>query len=108
MTFDEARKGFQQIVSTSQAPALEDFTRKAVRYAGLRVQHLLSPPARQPAVGSERTIAHDEFIVACDTLANQMAANNEDESWRDALGSDRKDIGDFACFVHCILGLTAR
>jgi hypothetical protein len=37
-----------------------------------------------------------------------MKASGETNTWRELLGYDRKDIGDFACFIHCILGLSAR
>lgn len=36
-----------------------------------------------------------------------MANNGEDITWRKTLGDDRKIIGDFACYVHCILGIQA-
>ncbi|MFZ1641935.1 MAG: hypothetical protein WAV07_11025 [Candidatus Contendobacter sp.] len=25
--------------------------------------------------------------------------------WRALLGDDRKNIGDFACYLHCLLGV---
>jgi len=37
-----------------------------------------------------------------------MVKENKDTSWRVELGEDRKVIGDFACFLHCILGIETR
>ncbi len=37
-----------------------------------------------------------------------MAKAGEDVAWRTVLGEDRKNIGDFACYLHCILGLRSR
>jgi hypothetical protein len=37
-----------------------------------------------------------------------MADNDEDITWRKMLGDDRKAIGDFACYLHCILAIQAR
>ncbi len=37
-----------------------------------------------------------------------MIKSNEDANWRMELGNDRKEIGDFACYVQCFLGLTSR
>ena len=55
-----------------------------------------------------RTAAHDRLIDACNILSRQMAKEGEDNSWRADLGEDRRRIGDFACMLHCLLGLRAR
>jgi len=55
-----------------------------------------------------RTLAHNAFIDACNIMSRNMGKNDEDNSWRAALGEDRKVIGDFACYIHCFLGLEAR
>lgn len=55
-----------------------------------------------------RTRAHNAFIDACNILSRQMARPGEDVAWRARLRSDRKILGDFACYLHCLLGLKAR
>ena len=37
-----------------------------------------------------------------------MAKVGEDIEWRREVGDDRKTIGDFACLLHCVLGIQAR
>jgi len=37
-----------------------------------------------------------------------MGKAGEDNSWRMKLGDDRKDLGDFACYLHCLLGILSR
>jgi len=54
-----------------------------------------------------RTATHDTLIDACDILSRNMKKSGEDASWR-ALLKERKEIGDFACYIHCVLGLAAR
>jgi hypothetical protein len=56
----------------------------------------------------ERTIAHNAFISSCDILAGNMVELNEDASWPKRIGNNRKEIGDFACWIHLIFGLKAR
>jgi hypothetical protein len=37
-----------------------------------------------------------------------MIKNGEDASWRKDLGSDRKEIGDFACYIALFKSLEVR
>ena len=55
-----------------------------------------------------RTLAHNSFIDACNIKSRNMGQNDEDNSWRAELGDDRKIIGDFACHIHCFLGIECR
>jgi hypothetical protein len=46
-------------------------------------------------------------------MSRAMASQGLDVSWRKRLGDHRtkegqKMMGDFACFVHCLLALSAR
>jgi len=82
--------------------------RMAADYAHLRVEWQLSAPEERLAMDAARTKAHDAFIEACDMMARCMEDEKEDFSWRGELGKDRKEIGDFACYLHLILGLVAR
>ena len=82
--------------------------RSALCYAGIRAQWQLSTPEERLAMNEGRTRAHDAFIEACDVMGRGMANENEDVSWRGKLGDDRKEIGDFACYLNLILGLAAR
>ncbi len=53
-------------------------------------------------------IAHNTLIDNCNILSRNMAKKSGDVSWREVLGDDRREIGDFACYLHCILGLSAK
>ena len=54
------------------------------------------------------TYSDDALIASCDILARNMAHRGENDLWRIQRGQDRKDIGDFACLLHAMLGLAAR
>jgi len=56
----------------------------------------------------ERTIAHNAFISSYDILARNMTKQGEVTFWMKLIGPDRKEIGDFACWLHLIMGLKAR
>jgi len=55
-----------------------------------------------------RRISHNAFIDTCNILSRNMIKEGEDASWRRLLGNDRKAIGDFACYLTCILAVQAR
>lgn len=80
----------------------------ATRYAQLRVTWWMAPPTERRNVDPSRTAAHDAFIDACNILSRAMAAAGEPNRWRAEIGSERGEIGDFACLLHCVLGLRAR
>ncbi|MGA7827952.1 MAG: hypothetical protein WCA04_09845 [Geobacteraceae bacterium] len=82
--------------------------RKAVGYARMRVDWQLSTPEERMLMDADRTKCHDAFIEACNMMGRCMEDEKEDFSWRNDLGNDRKEIGDFACYLHLILGLVAR
>ena len=82
--------------------------RLAIEYARLRVDHLIAAEEKRSQIGKERSAIHNALIAACDTLAKGMEDAHEDARWRETLGQDRKEIGDFACHVHGILGIAVR
>ncbi len=85
-----------------------EFFSRAVEYAQIRVQWQLSTPHERMQMDERRGTIHDAFIDACDSMSRYMQEEGEDISWREELGTDRKAIGDFACYLHLILGLVAR
>ena len=80
----------------------------AIRYARIRVDWLHSDLETRAEMELERTAAHNTFISQCDIVARNMTKQGEDSSWRKTIGTDRKDIGDFACVLHYIMGIVAR
>jgi len=80
----------------------------AVRYAQIRVAWERTDAAGRSAVDPSRTSAHDVFIDECNILSRAMLAAGESNAWRAEIGTERGEIGDFACLLHCVLGLRAR
>lgn len=108
MDYQNAITLWQQIRSSRLDALRRDFVELAVRYARLRVDYLLAASESQRLLDQDRTACHNALIASCDILARNMAKSNEDASWRVQLGDERKTIGDFACHLHAILGISAR
>ena len=80
----------------------------AVRYAETRVAWGMMDAAGRKAMDPSRTAAHNVFIDECNILSRAMAAAGESNGWRAEIGTDRKEVGDFACLLHAVLGIRAR
>ena len=104
--YDEIRES--QLPDQALATLKGDLIKSAVRYARIRTDWRLERPEARNAMSSDRTLAHDACIDSCNALSRFMANNGLPTAWRSRLGQDRKEIGDFACYLHCILGIMAR
>ena len=108
MNWEKATQIAYEIGKSKLAEERMDLFRKAAEYARIRVDWQLSSAGERPGMDENRRRLHDAFIGACDDMGRVMEAEGEDASWRVELGADRKEIGDFACYIHLILGLVAR
>jgi hypothetical protein len=107
MDSDTAYGLYRQIEATKLARFKNELLTMAVRYARLRTDWQLADLQSRREIDRHRTAVHDALIDACNILSRNMTESGEDSSWRASL-NDRKEIGDFACYVHCFLGLAAR
>ncbi|GMV83609.1 MAG: hypothetical protein AMXMBFR7_47930 [Planctomycetota bacterium] len=113
MTSLEAGEAFRTIEAAGrQHPEFSALRRNfygaAIRYAHIRAEWALLSISDRADRNESRTAAHDAFISYCNALSQYMSKAGWDTEWREKLGQDRKDLGDFACFVHAFLGLSAR
>ncbi len=108
MTQTQAAEHLATILTTRAEDARDRFLRLAVDYAHIRAEWRLVEREERHRRNADRTRAHDALIAATDALARAMDEAGEDAGWRAEVGTDRKDIGDFACQVHCLLGIMAR
>ena len=108
MTLSEATEIFETISNTKHKTLFNSLLKSAIRYSKYRVDWYFMSPKEQSMIDQDRTIAHNAFIDACNILSRNMKEAGEDNSWRQKLGSDRKDIGDFACILTTIIGIKSR
>ena len=101
-----------EVLTLIEASSLKELKRglldAALRYAQIRTRWYMATPDGRRAMDSDRTRAHEALIDPCNILSRNQVKHGEDNDWRSRLGHDRKSIGDFACYVHCVLGLRAR
>ena len=80
----------------------------AIRYAHIRAEWKSLSAEERLSADPERTAAHNRFIDACNILSRNQVSAGEDASWHKTIGSDRKMIGDFACWIHAFVAISYR
>lgn len=115
ITIEESMAIYSEMVESISKCQLEDkmdfwnnFIEKSARYTYIRNQWETMSFEEQGEADSGRTAAHNSTISAINTLARIAQNEGVDNSWREKLGDDRKRIGDFACFVSYITGISNR
>jgi len=108
LTYDKAKFCYGMIMESAQTALRRELFSKALEYARIRAKWMVSSLDQRKEMDQRRTLAHNSFIDACNIMSRNMGKNDEDNSWRAELGDDRKIIGDFACYIHCFLGIEAR
>ena len=107
MEYGTAANIYIQFSETEQKDALNDLVFSAVEYARIRTDWYLSDKERRIELNERRKASHETLIDSCNILSREMAKNGENITWRDTLGEERVDIGDFACYLYCIIGIKA-
>jgi hypothetical protein len=97
-----------EAMKPGDAELLADVLRAAIRYSQLRAEWMLMTIEERREIDARRTAAHNAFIDALNILSRAMKKAGQDNEWRRLLGDDRKEIGDFACFLTAHLGILAR
>ncbi len=109
MDIAQAAKILEQVERSAASPSLRrQWLEAAVRYAEIRVTWLMADTPGQRAMDPARSAAHNVFIDACNILSRAMGEVGESNRWRAEIGLERKEIGDFACLLHSVLGIRAR
>ncbi len=80
----------------------------AAEYAMIRNRWDRMTREERIAIDADRTKAHDAFIAQLNIISRIPEQKGIDNSWRTELGDARKRIGDFACFITYIVGISNR
>lgn len=108
MNFNETFEIYHNFQNSKHQPLVKQLLKNAINYSKLRVDWLLAKEEDKIEIDKIRTISHNSFISSCDALARNMKENGEDYGWRNKIGTDRKDIGDFAVLLVAVLGIKAK
>lgn len=87
---------------------VKDMVDKANKYTSVRCKWEFMSNKERLEEDSMRTALHNSFITSINIISRILESEGLDISWREKLGDDRKVLGDFACFISYIVGITNR
>ncbi len=112
---EEALKIYTDMVNCVRKCKLEDkeeiwkdFINSAIEYAYIRSQWEYMSKSEKMDADEGRTLKHNSVITHVNMLSKMAENDGVDNSWKEKLGDNRKRIGDFACFVSYITGISNR
>ena len=106
--YEDSEEIYKILDNSAETELFEDLIEQAIRYSRIRTDWIFLTFEERMSKDPSRTSAHNVFIDKCNILARNMEKNGENIEWRKKLGTDRKVIGDFACYLHSILGILSR
>ncbi len=113
MTFEQSIQLYKQIEKVSNDFLKKEFIEKAIDYARIRTDWYFMDTDSRSKDDKSRRIKHDSFIDSINAISRFMAKNEDDNSWYNELPdyrspAGRKEWGDFACYIHCYIGIRLR
>ncbi len=115
LTFEDAMKIYGKMAASVAECRMEDkmdfwddCLKKAAAYTKMRNDWELMSREERMDADEGRSLMHDGFITSLNILSRIADKEGIDHSWRDELGEERKRIGDFACFITYITGISNR
>ena len=87
---------------------VKDMVDKANKYTSIRCKWEFMTNEERMEEDSMRTALHNSFITSINIVSRILVSEGIDVSWREKLGDDRKIVGDFACFISFMIGITNR
>lgn len=108
VAIEDFQEAFKSIGASSLDSLRNNLYRSACLYAQCRSEWYFMNTAERLTNDASRSAAHEVFIDACNILSRNMAKAGESIDWRRQIGTDRKSVGDFACFVQFQLTLASR
>lgn len=101
-----------QTVSICKCDDLDEFVtsflHSACAYCAMRDKWEFFSREEKIEKDSLRTIMHNSFIDSVNILSRLLNSEGIETPWREQLGDARKRVGDFACFVAYMVGISNR
>ena len=113
LTFEECQNIHQTILNNTgnDEEILEvwsEFLQASISYAHIRSQWLLWEREERQQKDEGRTAKHERVTYCLKLLSRYLGQEGVDVSWFDAIEDNRKQIGDFACYIAYIYSINAR
>lgn len=115
LSYEEATQIYSDIVNglnkctqDYKDELIDDMKLRAIKYANRRASWECMSIEEKRNDDAGRTTCHNAFIDQMNIIKRMLDKDGIDTSWHDRLGTDRKRIGDFACFMAYIFAVNNR
>ena len=113
LTFEECQKIHQTILNNigndeEILKVWSEFLQASISYAHIRSQWLLWEREERQQKDEGRTAKHERVIYCLKLPSRYLGQEGVDVSWFDSIEDNRKQIGDFACYIAYIYSINAR
>ncbi len=113
ITFDFSIRIFKILMQIDDEALKTNFIEKAVDYARIRTDWYFMDIDSKRDKDNGRTKKHNALIESIKSIYNYMKSNDMNVNWYEELPdyrspSGRKEWGDFACYIHCYIGILQR
>jgi len=115
LRMEDALEIYNEMISSVVACKVEDkmdfydeMIKKACAYAKIRNDWEYMTREAKMDADQGRTMKHNSFIDSLNILNRLITNDGVSSDWREKLGDERKRIGDFACFIAYMTGISNR
>ncbi|MCR5739998.1 MAG: hypothetical protein K6G43_09275 [Lachnospiraceae bacterium] len=106
--YDKMTDCISKITMEDKLEYWNECLKKALDYTERRCKWEFMSREEKIAADQGRTMCHNGFIDSLNLLSRIADKEGIDNSWRQKLGDERKRIGDFACFITYMTGISNR
>ena len=106
--YNEMKVSLAQCTTDGKEDIIRQLVESACYYANIRSGWEYMTREEKMKDDESRTASHNAFIMNIDIAARMVGNNGCDTGWRMKLGSDRKRIGDFGCYISWITAINNR
>ncbi len=115
LKIEDALQIYEEMAASFEKCRLEDkmdfwneCLKKAAEYTKIRNDWEFMSREEKADDDGRRSLVHNSFITSINVLSRIAGNEGIDNTWREKLGDDRKKIGDFACFISYMTGVSNR
>lgn len=108
LDYQTALKAYTTVQNSKLGETRKTLYKAAVHYATIRSEWEFLDREDRMDQDPGRTAAHNRFIDCCNTFVREQSRIGEDNTWYNNINHDRQLIGDWACYLHCFIGIENR
>jgi len=108
LDYQTALKAFTTVQNSKLGETRKSLYKAAVHYATIRAEWEFLDNEDRMDQDPGRTATHNRFIDCCNTFVREQSRIGVDNTWYSTINHDLQLISDWACYLHCFIGIDNR